>query len=114
MSAIESILPIVVFTVMSIALVVFLWRAIRDTIHPPPGPIMVCAHCGTQDHAKKYTRGSTSIELVLWLAGIVPGLIYSLWRLSSRTWSCPACGSTQLLPPNTPMAKAIAKQAAQH
>lgn len=60
---------------------------------------------------KTVTKGSFFIELILWLCILIPGLIYSIWRLSSRYKACPACGATNLLPPDSPMAKKILGQA---
>lgn len=51
-----------------------------------------CPNCGYEGEGKKYTRGSFWIEIILWILGIVLGLIYSLWRLSSRYIGCPKCG----------------------
>jgi len=50
-----------------------------------------CPNCGYEGEGKKYTRGSLLIEIVLWLLGIIPGLIYSLWRLSNQYIGCPKC-----------------------
>jgi hypothetical protein len=45
--------------------------------------MMICQDCGAQGTPKSHTRGSILIELVLWLLFIIPGLLYSLWRLST-------------------------------
>ena len=63
-----------------------------------------CMTCGTDAEPKTQTRGSIVIEIVLWLLFIVPGLIYSIWRLSSRRPVCPACGSTAIVPYDAPAA----------
>jgi hypothetical protein len=63
-----------------------------------------CMTCGTEAPTKKATRGSILIEIVLWLCFIIPGLIYSLWRLSSRKEVCSSCGSETLIPLNAPAA----------
>ena len=42
---------------------------------------------------KTVTRGSIWIEIILWLCLIVPGLIYSIWRLTTRRQVCSACGA---------------------
>lgn len=110
MDTIVAIAPAIVMLVMLAALAKVLWSGIRSMIHPPPGPVMVCAQCGSQGPAERHTRGSTLMELVLWCLFIVPGLIYSVWRLSSRTWRCQVCGGTQLIPPNSPMARSIAQR----
>ena len=48
----------------------------------------VCKDCGTVGETKTVARGSMGVEIVLWLCFIVPGLIYSIWRLSSKHETC--------------------------
>lgn len=67
---------------------------------------MVCPACGTRGEPKQITRGSTGIELVLWLCFIIPGLIYSLWRLSTRHPGCPSCGAA-MIGTDTPNGKSL-------
>jgi len=67
---------------------------------------MLCPHCGTLDNPICETRGSFAVELLLWLCFIVPGLIYSAWRLSNRYYACRACGHEGLLPLDSPRAQA--------
>lgn len=70
---------------------------------------MICASCGTRGEPKTITRGSILIEFILWCFFIVPGLIYSIWRLSSRGKGCPSCGNTGMIPVNSPIGKKIAE-----
>lgn len=63
-----------------------------------------CMTCGADGKPTKNTRGSIWIEIVLWLMFIVPGLIYSIWRLTTRREVCAACGSEALVPINAPAA----------
>jgi RNA polymerase subunit RPABC4/transcription elongation factor Spt4 len=70
----------------------------------------ICPACGTQGRPKKRTRGSIWIELVLWLCFIVPGLIYSVWRLTTRESVCPGCGSPGMIPLGSPRGKQLAAQ----
>jgi len=63
-----------------------------------------CMTCGTDAAPKRLTKGSTGIELILWLCLIVPGLIYSVWRVSSREDVCSACGGKQIVPMDSPAA----------
>lgn len=65
----------------------------------------ICMACGTVGAPKTVTKGSFAIELVLWICFIIPGLIYSIWRLTSRHPACKACGSPQLVPLNSPIGK---------
>lgn len=69
----------------------------------------VCPSCGTRGEPKRCTKGSTLIEIILWLCLIVPGVIYSLWRVTSRESVCPACGST-MIPVNTPRGRQLTSQ----
>jgi hypothetical protein len=67
----------------------------------------VCKQCGTVGKPKSYTPGSILIEIVLWLCFLVPGLLYSLWRLSRRRSVCSACGSPDLVPLNSPIGRQL-------
>lgn len=74
-----------------------------------PGPF-ICAACGVQGRPKKHTRGSIWIEIVLWLCFIIPGLIYSIWRLTTKQTVCRSCGTAGMIPINTPRGKQLAAQ----
>jgi hypothetical protein len=67
---------------------------------------LYCPNCGTTAQPTRVTKGSMGIELVLWLFFLVPGLIYSIWRLSSRYDACPACKSGGMIPVDSPRARA--------
>ena len=69
----------------------------------------ICSNCGYIGQAKKVTKGSILIELVLWLM-IIPGLIYSLWRLTTKHLACPQCGATQLVPVDSPRGKKLQQE----
>lgn len=71
---------------------------------------MICADCGSQGKPIKKVAGSFAIELILWLFFIVPGLIYSCWRVSNRYTMCPDCGSRKLIPVDSPKGVALTKE----
>jgi len=71
------------------------------------GPVLFCADCGTEGKAKLQAQGSFLVEVFLWLMLIVPGLIYSLWRMSSKRKICPRCESQHLIPADSPMARKL-------
>lgn len=81
-------------------------EAAAQTVAAWKQPTHYCPHCGTWGKPKTVTRGSFFIELVLWLCFLVPGLIYSIWRLSSRQAVCPACKTPHMLPASSPVAQA--------
>jgi len=50
-----------------------------------------CPNCKYEGAGKFIVKGSMSMELVLWICFIIPGLIYSTWRLNNKKWICPRC-----------------------
>jgi hypothetical protein len=69
--------------------------------------MMYCTSCGTIDTPKTRTKGSLGTELFLWLLFLVPGIFYSVWRLTTRHKACPACESPGLIPPWSPKAQEV-------
>ncbi|WP_176451960.1 YqaE/Pmp3 family membrane protein [Rhodoferax sp. TH121] len=63
-----------------------------------------CMDCGVDSQPTIRAKGSIWIEVVLWICFIVPGLIYSIWRLSSKRNICPSCDGANLIPYNSPAA----------
>src|SRR5690606_29737256 len=72
----------------------------------PRGAAMYCSSCGAEGATRTATKGSIWLEIVLWLCFIVPGLIYSIWRITTRHQVCASCGALTLMPPNSPKAMA--------
>ncbi len=64
-----------------------------------------CRSCGsTFEKAKLITRGTFMVELALWLLFLLPGLIYSVWRLTTKYKACPICQASDIIPVNSPVA----------
>ncbi len=59
--------------------------------------------CGYVGYPKKHTKGSILIEILLWLFLILPGLIYSIWRLTTKQMICPKCKNPTMIPTDSPM-----------
>lgn len=57
---------------------------------------MLCKTCGSVGAPKMHKRGTASLELLLWLCLLVPGFIYSMWRLMTKYQACSDCGSTKV------------------
>lgn len=68
----------------------------------------ICKDCGHVGPLTSFTPGSRWIELILWLLFLVPGLIYSVWRLSARRDACAKCGGTALVPLDSPIGRRLA------
>ena len=71
---------------------------------------LICTACGFQGAPKSHTRGSILIEIILWLAFIIPGLIYSLWRLTTRQQVCPQCQNAAMIPKGSPRGLQLVKE----
>ena len=71
---------------------------------------IVCTSCGYTGEPSTITQGSIFIELVLWLCFLIPGLIYSIWRHSSRYDGCPKCQQKNIIPIDSPMGRKFLKE----
>ncbi len=72
--------------------------------------ISICPNCGFQGDEKTITKGNFFIELFLWLCFIIPGLIYSIWRLATRTSGCPSCGALHMIPADSPRGRKLVEE----
>lgn len=74
------------------------------------GATHVCTSCRTVGVPVTRVKGSFFIELILWLAFIIPGLIYSIWRLSSKALVCATCGQPTIIPLQSPEGQRLARR----
>jgi hypothetical protein len=79
----------------------------RSKLPAPSKDQLICVNCGTISKPILKTKGSFIIELCLWLFFIVPGLFYSLWRLTSKYKACPNCNAPNMIPADSPIAHKI-------
>lgn len=68
-------------------------------------PDRYCPHCGAVGYPKRKARGSFGVELALWLCFLLPGIIYSVWRGTTKYLACPECGSPGVIPLDSPRAR---------
>ncbi len=68
---------------------------------------LVCTQCGFVGDSKTVIKGNGFIEILLWLFLLLPGIIYSIWRSSSRHQRCAKCNGDSLIPIDTPVAQKI-------
>ena len=71
---------------------------------------LVCTNCGHLGPSRTVTKGHFALEVALWLCFLVPGIIYSIWRLTTRHEACPVCGNSNLLPKLAPMAQKFLRE----
>jgi hypothetical protein len=104
---ISTILPLLQEQSLRVADQIYASAVATSPSSPRPAPAKlrahrgdcVCERCWFIGPVKARVRGSFLIELVLWLCFLVPGIIYTLWRVTSRRDKrCPSCGSESLIP----------------
>jgi TRAP-type mannitol/chloroaromatic compound transport system permease small subunit len=49
---------------------------------------LICPNCGELGKLKSKTKGNIWIEILLWCCFLIPGLLYSIWRLTSKQTVC--------------------------
>lgn len=67
----------------------------------------LCTACRYVGVPVKKIDGSIVVEIGLWLIFLLPGIIYSIWRASTRREACPKCGNSGMIPTDSPMARQI-------
>lgn len=83
--------------------------------------LFVCTSCGYVGKPKSYIKGSFIIELILWGLGIIflfifgfitliPGFIYTLWRVSTKYKGCRNCKSNSIIPVDSPKGQLLLKE----
>jgi len=70
----------------------------------------ICKDCGSAGEPGSLTNGSIVIEIILWLCLLIPGLIYTIWRRSTDHDVCRSCGSTAIIPMDTPVGRQLVKE----
>lgn len=75
--------------------------------------LLICTQCGHVGKSVYVTKGSMLAEAGLWLFFLLPGLIYSVWRLSSKTSVCAQCKNPSLIPLDSPNARKVLESTGQ-
>ena len=68
----------------------------------------VCPNCGYI--GKPTAKGSFVMEIVLWLCFLIPGFIYSMWRMVSGRTVCRQCKETGMVPVTTPRGQKLVEE----
>ncbi len=66
--------------------------------------------CGNIGRPRTLTKGSSFVELALYLIFCFPGVIYTLWRLTSKVKVCPHCQGENMLPLGSPIAQKLLQE----
>ena len=66
---------------------------------------MFCPSCGFDGKPKEITPGSLGVGILLLFLFVLPGLIYGIWQHAGRYYGCANCGSRNIIPSDSPLAK---------
>ena len=69
--------------------------------------LYVCTDCGHLGDPVTLTRGNLQTEVLLWLALIAPGVLYSVWRLTTRSQGCALCHGRHVIPAASPIGRKL-------
>src|SRR3989442_11493861 len=67
-------------------------------------PERYCANCGSVAEPQRFVPGSFVVEVILWICGLLPGVIYSSLRRTKGYYGCPRCKAPNMLPLDSPKA----------
>jgi len=67
----------------------------------------VCLTCESVIYPRSITKGSLGMEILLWFFLVIPGIAYSVWRLTTRYDGCPKCKSPNLVGLSSPAGRRI-------
>ena len=86
----------------------FLCPYCGDRVRYDEVPNMVCTVCYKRILPIRESAGSGFVALVLWLFFVIPGLIYTVWMMSTPSkLKCPYCGNYAVVPVNSPRGKEL-------
>src|SRR5690242_13443778 len=69
----------------------------------------ICESCASAGTPILFVKGRGWTELLLWLLGIVPGIIYSAWRSATVYEGCPVCRG-KMIPVASPRGESLVRQ----
>lgn len=70
----------------------------------------LCIICGYVGQPRLETKGTFIMEVFLWLIFLLPGLIYSIWRITTRYDACPECAAANMIPTSSPVAQKLLQE----
>ena len=72
---------------------------------------MICKDCGHYEVMVKRRGGSLAVEILLWIFFLIPGFIYSFYRLSSAKYHCDSCDSNSVIPQDSEIGRKLLESA---
>ena len=87
----------------------------------------ICSDCGSNGKPEKLIQGQFLMELLLWGSGILvilfskmlfgfwliamlPGVFYTIWRITTKYDGCKVCNSKNIVPLDSPKGKELSNR----
>ena len=71
---------------------------------------IICKNCGEVSNAIIKTKGSIIIEIFLYLFYIIPGVLYTLYRVTNKYPICQHCESKEIILRNKRVGESLYKK----
>jgi hypothetical protein len=87
-------------------------KVLKDRGAPVPEQIIcpslfICTTCGHLGRRKMSVRGHDGIVVILLLFFIIPGIIYAIWRSTTKTKVCIECGKDTTVSVTSPVGEKL-------
>lgn len=69
--------------------------------------LFICTTCGNEGKRRTIYKGSGGLEFLLLIIVFPVGVIYLIWRLTTKHYGCPNCGSELMVPVDSPVGKKL-------
>ena len=105
-------------SIIGLVILIFLISKLYAWLHPnrkppvkympePPRPLppQYCTACGATGAPIVRMKGSDGAFLLLIFFFLLPGIIYAIWRNSTRQIVCSRCGHASMIPLDSPLAQ---------
>gem|GEM_PF-4856210 len=71
-------------------------------------PKYICPRCGAVgNRPATICPGSSLVQILFFFLGLVPGIIYTMWRVAATYQGCGRCGSNILIHTKSPMGQRL-------
>lgn len=70
----------------------------------------VCTACHSVGRPRTKTRGLFAVEVLLWMCFLIPGFLYTLWRVATRYKACARCEAA-VIPLDSPRGRELSRGA---
>ena len=98
---------------MHVILLIIAGLVLWPFLHRSKGGIkgkVICRNCGSAERPVIVSPSNFFIEVLLWCAGLVPGVLYTLWCSHVSYSACARCGARDIVPVDSPVGRKLTLQ----